>query len=397
MRKVVLKQGEEFRFEAGERPVEICLVDGVAECFGTELGPKQKKCFRLCKKAIYTPFGAVLEVEGETDIEYVSSNTNTSEIADYHLELEERRRKETPVVLVAGKGKTVTAQTLVSYAARGFKEVVYVDGDCAGGGLLFPGTANAQKITEPLCVEGRLRTENMVSHFIGTASATSQPKIYKKAIAEIAKNVLAKISAISGGVIVDTDRNTESILAEIAEVFHATDIVVVGDERLCSVLRKTVDKKVRIKEIRQSSGYVEKDDSFRRRQEEKSIREYFYGVKNTLLPFLVYVPKGGLSVTEIGESHIAPSTALPIGVSRKIQEELSSEAVDSGRLLCSVLGVSDATETRRSETAGSVHGYVFVSEVREKEVVLLAPFPGEVPSKRLLFRGLKWVGEGSSE
>lgn len=129
----------EFRFEVDfNSKVQIKLVKGTAEIFGTELAIGIAYNFTGRKAAVYTWHGCTLEVIGTFSVEYVANETPMTSYLNTHLALEQLRRKAAaenelgPRVLVVGPhdvGKTSLCKILVSYALRQGGTPIYVSLD----------------------------------------------------------------------------------------------------------------------------------------------------------------------------------------------------------------------------------------------------------------------------
>ena len=96
-----------------------------------------------------------------------------------------------------------------------------------------------------------------------------------------------------------------------------------------------------------------------------------------------------------------PTSALPIGAERKL-EELSCSKVEIGQhLLYSILGISSVAvgQDNAHELLGecAVLGFVHVSEVdmQKEKITVLCTSPGKLPSSVFLWGGIKWIEQQS--
>jgi polyribonucleotide 5'-hydroxyl-kinase len=160
-----LPAGSEYRFEVPfSRTLNIRLLSGTAELFGTELAPTSTSTyvFSGTKAAIYTWHGCRLELAGEPESEYVAEETQMPAYANVHFALEnardlaKRAREIGPRVLVVGPenaGKTSLCKMLASYAAKAGRQPVVVNLDPRQGMLSVPGSLTATTIASVLDVE----------------------------------------------------------------------------------------------------------------------------------------------------------------------------------------------------------------------------------------------------
>ena len=65
---------------------------------------------------------------------------------------------------------------------------------------------------------------------------------------------------------------------------------------------------------------VIKPPAFKRQETMAAIKHYFYGFKNEYSPFMVICSFNDLHIRRIGEGPLAPSSALPMGATRKVDE-----------------------------------------------------------------------------
>lgn len=186
-------------------------------------------------------------------------------------------------------------------------------------------------------------------------------------------------------------------------------LAVVGNERLHSELTKKLQTQLPhlcIMKLPKSGGLVMKDANFRRLQMMRNIKSYFYGPQNEYSPFPVTVPFKDLHIRRIGEGPVAPSSALPLGASRRVDEcrvvrvELSTTpsvipntvSVPPKSILNSVFAISQAPITDEASIVDApIAGYVFVTGVDEfkNKVTFLSPVPGKFPYPYLILGSIK--------
>ena len=188
-------------------------------------------------------------------------------------------------------------------------------------------------------------------------------------------------------------------------------LAVIGNERLHSELQKKLaatNPNLDILKLPKSGGLVLKDAAFRRYQMMKGIKSYFYGPQMEYSAFPVIVPFKDLHIRRIGEGPVAPSSALPLGATRKVDEsrivrvELLQSAslapntvfVQPKSLLNSILAISQAEIADESSIAEKpVAGFVLVTAVDEikNKITFLSPVPGRLPFSYLLLGTIKYL------
>ena len=188
-------------------------------------------------------------------------------------------------------------------------------------------------------------------------------------------------------------------------------LAVVGNERLHSELQKKLlasFPQLNILKLPKSGGLVLKDAAFRRHQMMKGIKSYFYGPQMEYSAFPVIVPFNDLHIRRIGEGPVAPSSALPLGATRKVDEsriirieflQSSSAApntlfVQPKSLLNSILAISQASIGDEMAIAEMpVAGFVLVTAVDEvkNRITFLSPVPGRFPFPYLLLGTIKYL------
>lgn len=183
-------------------------------------------------------------------------------------------------------------------------------------------------------------------------------------------------------------------------------LVVLGSERLFVDMRRLLatNKTVTVVRVPNNDGASEPDSSFQAKVKDAQIRSYFYGgppiTQGALLAFSIKVAFANLAIFRVGEAAdtVAPSSALPIGVSRSVGEtELIPVDLAGPRagaeLVNRVLAVPQAGDGEVGEMAGgAVVGFVWVGAVDQAKgmVTLLSPVRGRLPRKTLLLGSVNW-------
>ncbi|KAJ3115438.1 hypothetical protein HDU96_000674 [Phlyctochytrium bullatum] len=305
-------------------------------------------------------------------------------------------------------------------------EVDFKDTVSLKGTLSIAGTMAAAVMYRPLDVEedfGGLphsTGSTPLVYYYGYATPTEKAKLYDRVISNLGRAVNKKLEDDSEVKFAGTVINTPSNFAEpgaLPQLLHAieclqpTAILVIDYERLYSELKRQLGSKLSIVKLLKSGGVVTRDKTYRRHMQSLKIREYFYGPpKNQLNPYTNIVSYNELAVRRLGEGTLAPSSALPLGMERKVQETRVVKVEVGDILLNSVLAVSQADRldampnigsapalTVEEETSlmldNSLTGFIYVSEVDDvkHKVTVLTPNPGKLPKKYMMMATLKWI------
>ncbi|KAL8657342.1 MAG: hypothetical protein Q9226_002016 [Calogaya cf. arnoldii] len=427
-----LPEGSEWRFEvAFGSTVEIKLVWGNAELFGTELALKQTYTFSGSKAAIYTWHGCTLEVAGECQVEYLAEETPMVSYANLHFALEQKRDEaastgqDAPRVLVLGPedaGKTSLVKLLTAYAMRSGRQPVTVNLDPKEGLLSLPGSLSAVTFSSIIDVEegwgsspvngpSPIPVKLPLVYYYGQANADSGDRIYKPIVTRLSVAVLSKLQddpqVGASGCLIDTPgaisqgKGGYDIIQHIVSEFSINVLVIVGSERLYSdMLRRFNGQPIGIGEtttvikLDRSGGSVDRDEDYLSRSRKAQFLKYFYGdSKMELHP----------RTTECGFNHVSiykiPDTTsdmlaslLPggeaeddAGSQRPIYEKVQpSPQMQNGILAVVQADVNDSPENIRD---ASVIGFVQITEVDEKrrKLKILPPIGLQIPRRALIW------------
>ncbi|KAK5275817.1 Cleavage polyadenylation factor subunit clp1, partial [Exophiala xenobiotica] len=227
-----LAKGWEWRFEvAVGKYIQVKLLTGTAEVFGTELVPGNTYTFTGIKAAIYTWNGCSFEVSGDAlQSEYTAEETPMSEYINVHFALETLREqakttgRDGPRVLFLGPedaGKSTLAKILTGYASRSARSPVVVNLDVKEGVLSIPGTLTATVFKSMMDIEegwgtapmsgpnGAIPVKLPLVYFYGSSKPEQKEgKVYRAQISRLALAVSGRIAqdpeARESGLIIDT-------------------------------------------------------------------------------------------------------------------------------------------------------------------------------------------------
>ncbi|KAF8461398.1 hypothetical protein BDZ91DRAFT_777226 [Kalaharituber pfeilii] len=370
-----IAKGCEWRFEVAHgEEVEVKLLSGTAELFGTELPTAHKFTFSGIKAAIYTWHGCVLEVRGRPSVEYAAEETPMTIYANLHFALERIRGEDQqaqtnghprprspsqnigPRIMLLGPadaGKTTLVKILTGYAIRSHRKPCVVNLDPREGVLSLPGTLTATSFSTTMDVEDGFGTSPTTApslvpvklplvYYYGFETPDSNTKLYKKLVSRMALAVTSRLGedpdAQASGLIIDTPSTlaqtaSYDLIQHIVADFGVTCLAVVGSERLYSdLLRRyestastpsnptqlTTPHPVSVIKIPQSGGCVDRPQSFIRAQVHHQVKSYFFGEspKRTLSPYTMTIDFSLLHLYRITDSPselMANKSLLPGG------------------------------------------------------------------------------------
>jgi polyribonucleotide 5'-hydroxyl-kinase len=426
----------ELRIEVDfNKQITLKLLSGTAEIFGTELLLSKVYTLTGCKVALFSWHGCEIEVKGSFEVAYVSDETPMMLYLNTHLALEwmryqaEKDHMKGPRVMLCGPtdvGKSSISRILISYAVRQGHYPIFVDLDVGQGALSVPGAMAAVALNRPVDIEEGYSNLEPLTYFYGHTSLNGSPKVFRKHMGQLAKVIqqrcLIDHRSNTAGLVINScgwveDLGYELLLHAI-EVFDVNVLLVVDHERLYIDLTREFKSKsgMYLAKLPKSGGVVTRSQEYRRKARAKRIRDYFYGVMNDLCPYSLTMNINDASVFKFGEGPVAPSSALPIGADRKVDEAQPVRVIPGGHLLHSLLALSscevgmfirgssnsskpllesanDSTFDLNLLLESNVLGFVYVSDIDEQRgrITLLLPFPGRLPRKHLLLGTIKWI------
>ncbi|XP_030513567.1 protein CLP1 homolog [Rhodamnia argentea] len=419
IKQVKLEKESELRIEVGhETPLRIRLVSGTAEIFGTEMPPEIWLSFPPRHKfAVFTWYGATIDMDGDTETDYTADETPMVSYVNVHAILDARRNRakasasdsespQGPRVIVVGptdSGKSTLTRMLLSWAAKQGWKPTFVDLDIGQGSITIPGCISATPIELPIDPVEGVPLEMPLVYFFGHVTPSNNVELYKVLVKELAHTLERQFSgnaeSRAAGMVINTMGWIEGVgyelLQHAIDTFKANVVLVLGQEKLFSMLKKDVLKinpNVDVVKLQRSGGVVSRNPKFRQKFRSLRTREYFYGLTNDLSPHANIANFSDLFIYRIGGGPQAPHSALPIGA-KPVADPLRLAPVNINRdLLHVVLAVSFATEPDQI-VSSNVAGFIYVTEVdiQRKKVTYLAPSPGELPGKFLVMGTLTWL------
>lgn len=418
-RQVKLERECELRIEVGENsPLRLRLLNGNAEIYGTEIPPEIWLNFppRL-KFAIFTWHGATIEMDGGSDTsDYVADETPMISYVNVHAILEARRNRakassndadssQGPRVIVVGptdSGKSTLSRMLLSWAAKQGWKPTFVDLDIGQGSITVPGCVAATPIEMPIDPVEGIALEMPLVYFYGHTTPSANVDLYKLVVKELAQTLerqfLGNAESRAAGMVINTMGWIEGVgyelLLHAIDAFNADVVLVLGQEKLCSMLKDVLKSKpkVDVVKLQKSGGVVSRPPKYRQKTRGYKIREYFYGLANDLSPHSNVANFHDLSVYRIGGGPQAPRSALPIGAEPAADPTRVVAVNISQDLLHLVLAVSFAKDPEEI-ISSNVAGFIYITDVdvQRKKITYLAPSAGELPSRILILGTLAWL------
>ncbi|CUM67173.1 uncharacterized protein PRCAT00004866001 [Priceomyces carsonii] len=463
----------EWRFEVPFRTIlKLKVLQGIGEIFGTELPTNVEIDLTGVKYSLYAPLEEGCKIqyysvpnkhnlsstnEESEIIEYISEETSMNSYINLHMALEAVRQevadhnllnpedmKVGPRTLIIGNrqsGKTALCKILSSYALKMDRTPVLVNLNPQDGVFSIPGSLTATPISDTFDLEsvngwGGSTTSGSTLHNpkqplvknYGFTNIKDNDELYKYQISRMGVAVMSRIeediNVRNGGLIIDTPPlsiKDFNIIENIVSDFEVTVIVVIGNERLSIDLKKKLKHKLssgqlNILKVPKSGGVVEVDDSFIRKLQEETIKEYFNGnFRTPLSPFKTevdaydYVIYTGVEALEFNSS----LSFLPAGDSftpedsemngRDSQEvntlekyySLVSEpsASNLDNVILAITQLPQKNKLAKDLLNTCVLGYVHVSKVDDtkRRMKVLLPFPGGFPRNILIATNIRYT------
>lgn len=407
-----LEVDHELRFEVESgATVQLELLDGMAEYFGTELTKGKKYSFETGSKvAIFTWHGCLIKLIGRTEVAYIAKETPMVVYVNTHAALEQMRvRAEEdstrgPRVMVTGPtdvGKSTLCRLLLNYAARLKRAPVFVDLDVGQGQVSVPGTIGSIVVERPADVEeGYSSAAPLVFHY-GHTSPSHNLTLYNLLVSKMADVVNMKCDASKrvnySGVIINTGGWIKGggydSIRHTAGAFEVDVIIVLDQERLYNELKRDMPDFVNVLLHPKSGGVVERNQQQRSEARDAQVREYFYGIKsNSIFPHPVQVKFNDIQIFKIGAPTL-PDSCLPLGMKAPVDNKTKLVAVQPGTsLLHHVLGVSAANSAEDNVVESNVIGHVVITaiDMEKQSYTMLSPAQS-IPKPILLLMDIQFM------
>lgn len=457
-----IPSGSEWRFEVPFKSIlNLKVVDGIGEIFGTELPSGVTLKLSGVKYAVYAPVSPGCTIQYTVSInknnvnltsesgeinEYISEESTMSQYANLHFALELLRleaqanvQKKGPRVLLIGNeasGKTSLAKVLVSYAVKMDRIPLLVNLNPNDGVFSVPGSLTATPISDNLDLEtvggwGGSTTTGATFHnpkqplvkSFGFTDINQNLDLYKYQVSQLGVVALSRMAndarVRSSGMVIDTPAlgfKDVNVVENIISDFEVDIVVLMGNERLTVDLRRKFHHRINkgalnIIKVDKSGGLADVSDTFVRKVQEDTIREYFNGdYKTHLSPLKVDINPDDFTFFKVVKSLEFNSQLafLPSGddyavdegeESNKKREEKALDMYytkldgpDSSNMENSIVAITNVPAPASGKIAprdllnATILGYAHVSRVDDtrKKISMLLPFPGQIPHNVLI-------------
>jgi polyribonucleotide 5'-hydroxyl-kinase len=409
-----LEVDHELRIEvAAGSEAKVTIVEGQAEIFGTELVRNKQYVFGSgARLAIFTWHGCIVQIEGNLEVDYISAETPMVIYLNVHMALEQMRQKVEkgegsksvgPKVMICGPvnvGKSTLTKILLNYSVRMGRRPVLVDLDVGQGCIAVPGTIGALLVERPAdVVEGFSLQTPLVFNF-GHSTPAESEKLYDALVTQIAgavdKHFEQNEKAGASGCIINTcgwvTGSGFKRLLHIVEAFKVDVVLVLDQERLYNDFKMKLGDTVQCVHLPKSGGVFERSQSQRRIDHDERVREYFYGGRTPLYPYVFDVKFDDIKVFKIGAPEV-PDSCLPLGMEA---EDVSMKAMPLSpgqHLLHSLCAVSAADSAEDDLTKSNVVGFIVVTNVdmETKTLTVLSPAPRPLPKQYVIVSDIKFM------
>ncbi|XP_052819343.1 polyribonucleotide 5'-hydroxyl-kinase Clp1-like [Mya arenaria] len=406
-----LEKESELRFEVESKSiVALELMSGKAEIFGCELASGRKYIFKAGSKvAVFTWHSCQIKLSGKTEVAYTSQDTPNVVYLNMHVALEQMRQKSEkdhtrgPRIMVCGPtdvGKSTLCTMLLNYGVRLGRAPMLVDLDVGQGQVSIPCSMGAFTIERPSDVEeGFAQSAPVVFHF-GHTSPSKNLTLYNLMVSRVADVINMKCDTFKkvnhSGVIINTGGWVKGAgyetLKHTAGSFEVDIIAVLDQERLYNEMKRDMPDFVQIILLPKSGGVVERSNHQRTEARESTVRNYFYGPKNTLFPHTFEVKCADIKIYKIGAPSL-PDSCLPLGMKSQDNRTKLVPLMPGTGLLHHVYSLSSAESTEDNVIEASVIGFVVFTEYNpdKNSFTVLSPASHPLPRNILLQTDMQFM------
>ncbi|CAF2275608.1 BnaA04g11670D [Brassica napus] len=409
VRRVTLEKQSEIRIQVPQiSPLKLRVLHGKVEIFGSELLRNVWLTFPpLQQFAVFTWYGATLEIDGVTETDNTSVETPMVSYLSIHNSLQVQRHRVTsstrdyvssqgPRVIIVGdtdSGKSTLAKMLLSWAAKDGCKPTFVDLNIGQSSITIPGTIAATSVEMPVDPVEGLPLHKALVHYFGHNTATNNVRLYKYLVEELARELEEEfaINAESrrSGMVIDTMGWTSGLgyqlLLHAIRIFNASLVIVLGQEtELVYDLNKAFKfkKNVQILNLERSSGVFSRLSDFRKMLRNISIQRYFSGATNNLTAYTKTAKFTDMQVYRIGALLEKSRSTEPLRITPVLIDK---------DLVNTVLAISYAKQPHHI-ISSIVAGFVYITDVDlgEERITYLSPSAAELPAKIFIMGTLTW-------
>ena len=410
---VVITTECELRFEVESNEVSLVLVDGQAEIFGTEIPlNKEYKFVAGLSIAVFSWRGCRLKLKGNCS-RYISKQTPMVVYLQTHGALQQMRNnaerddKDGPRILVVGPqdvGKSTLCRLLCNYAVRMKQQPVYVDLDVGQGCIGIPGSIGALMLERQADVEEGFTEQLPIVYHFGYNVPDANWPLYNEIARKLADDIEKRFEycekAKYSGFVVNTcgyvTGDGYKFIKEAVDIFKINCILVIDHERVFSDLQQDIpeDKATSIL-LPKSGGVVKRNGPCRKRTRESRVKQYFYGFRRPLNPFVFNIGFHEIEVYRIGAVDVNDSL-LPINKVSDVKNKLQVVRVAlDNELLHTVLSLVHGEPP--DLVCSTVAGFIVIKDVdmENQQLNVLAPAPHPLPTRICLLSDTKYNDEGT--
>eukprot|EP00117_Sycon_ciliatum_P049281 scpid21118/ scgid34961/ Polyribonucleotide 5&apos; Polynucleotide kinase Clp1; Pre-mRNA cleavage complex II protein Clp1 len=407
----------ELRMEVEDTALQVKLLDGTAEMFGTELVIKEPvNILPFSKVAFFSWHGCTLETIGEIENIYIAKETPMQRYLNVHTALHQQREaavrnnSDGPRVMVVGSpdvGKSTLCRILLNYATRLGYQPMFVDLDVGQATVGLPGCIGALPVERPADIqEGFSRRAPLVYHF-GHLGPDRNIKFYKR-IMEVMSNAVKRRSqslpVVRGsGYVINTcgwvKGGGYALLLDVFSLYDVDIVIVLDNDLLYNKLQQDLPlDKVKLVELPKSGGVVARNRVLRSKTRERLIHEYFYGLQGDLFPHSFDVSFDAVKIFKVG-APVVPDSCLPLGMSQDESEVKLVKVNPSKELVHCILAVSVANEATAENQIvedlrdTNITGFISVTDVdaERRKIRVLSPQPEPLPRSNLLLSDARFM------
>jgi len=193
------------------------------------------------------------------------------------------------------------------------------------------------------------------------------------------------------------------VVQQCVKDFGINVLIVVGSEKLYVDMSRlmSTSRSVQVVRVPKSGGASDPDHPYRRRVWDRQIRAHFHGgpplASGMLSPWSIKVKFEDLSIYRMGSDTLAPSSALPIGVTFD-SSDTQLTAIDptttrlselTGQVLALLQAPDDTSDEEKAKSP--VLGFIHLSsvDVPKRHFNILTSLPGKLPRKTAIIGTLE--------
>lgn len=363
-------QNHEYRIEINEnQKYKVMVVAGLAEINGQELINDKWYVLSNINAGIFTFTGALIRVDGEAEMQYLTKSAMASQIFTYFDRFYQQKAFDKNI-MVLGHGRTTFCATFINYMLRMHIKSIYTEID-PGKGNIFPGCLSSMIVEQFYDHTEKFKLNNPKCMYFGNTEIENID-LYDKQLEALFEIIDSKMKGYMNLILTPEFDNEKT--NEIIKKYKIDEVVIVGNERMFHKINFGCNKI-----FIENNCHIIENNVFR------SINTYFNGACGQYSPSS-FIIKQKWNVVRIGEEHVAPESALPIGTRRKV-DKLGINSVEL--IENSVLGISEA-KTEDEIITSPVSGFLVCLDANKFRVFCTQP---KLPKGLYLIQGnLKFTG-----